>query len=183
MANQTQIGPILLTDTGERRAVEAETTDGVWSRGDARVYTARFPDGALVELGDVTFPTDRDVRMLSRGPVEALDRLLRGMRVGVQREDRDRLSVRLRIPAEGSRPGHITPHQTTLAELSDACGFDVKEALVSAGARAVDRRELALGDKGRPRNELCVVFDHDNTLVPAIAYVITPLIAFWERYC
>lgn len=104
------------------------------------------------------------------------------MRVGVYSESRGRLSLRLRIPAEG-QPGRVTPHQTNLVELSDVCGLDVKEVLVSAGASGVDRRELVLGDKGRTKNELCVVFDEAGALLPAVAYSISPLLAFWRQYC
>lgn len=70
MTDQTRVGPFILEETGERREGEWETTSNVWSRGEARIFTARLTPDVVVELGDITFVThERDVRMLSRGPM------------------------------------------------------------------------------------------------------------------
>ncbi len=179
---RAEIGPLTLLETGERRDFEGETTtkreraDGV-----ARVFDVTGPD-VDVEIADVTFVNgSRDVRMLDRRDVKPLDRLVHGLRLGVHRSHDGRWYVQLRIPALGSRT--VTPHQTNLDELNDTCGFDVRKALVGAGALAVNRRELAIGGTGRTKNELCAVFRGDDSLLPAVAYAITPLLTYWQLFC
>lgn len=176
------IGPLTLIDTGVRRPHEAETTKKrERSTGVARILDVVGP-GVDVEIADITFDNGkRDVRMLNRRAVIALDRLVHGLRVGVHRDRGDRWFVELRVPALGTRQTS-TQHRTDIGELNDLCAFDIKNTLVESGAVAVSRREQAIGDSGRRRNELCAVFDHEDSLIPAVAYAITPLFSYLQRF-
>jgi hypothetical protein len=179
---RVEIGPLTLLETGERRDFEGETTTkSERADGVARVFDVTGPD-VDVEIADVTFVNgSRDVRMLDRREVKPLDRLVHGLRLGVHRSHDERCYLQLRIPALGSRMV-VTQHQTNLDELNETCRFDVREALVGAGALAVNRRELAIGDTGRTKNELCVVFRGEDSPLPAIAYAITPLLTYWQLF-
>ena len=177
------IGPLTLVDTGDRRAYEGATLQkGVRSTGLARIFDVSG-SGLSVEIADITFDNGaRDVRMRSRRDVESLDRLMHGLRIGVQALPDSRWFVHLRFPAVGSQ-GTVTQHKTDLETLETRCRFDVKDALVRAGAAAVNRRELAFGDAGRRREELCAVFDSEYSIVPAAAYTLTPLLTYYTEFC
>ena len=177
-----EIGPLMVRETGERRVLEAETLrKRERSGGIARIVEVSGV-GIEAELADITFANgSRDVRMLSRRGCEPLDRLVHGLRIGVHAAA-NRWFVELRIPAAGERKT-VTGHQANLVELDRTCQVDTKAALMAAGATGVDRRELAVGDKGRRRNELCAVFEVEDGLVPVAAYAITPLLAYWYLFC
>jgi hypothetical protein len=179
---RVEIGPLTLLETGERRDVEGETTTkGVRADGVARVFDVTGPD-VDVEIADVTWVNrSRDVRMLNRREVKPLDRLVRGLRIGVHPSRDDRWYVELRIPALGPRMVP-TQHKTNLDELDERCGFDVRQLLVGAGAVAVNPRALAIGDAGPRRNELCAVFRGEDSSLPAVAYAITPLLTYWKLF-
>lgn len=177
------VGPLTLTQLGRPIAFEGETIiKGQRSTGLARIFEVRG-DNFDVEIADVAFDNgSRDVRMTSRRDHESLDRLVHGLRVGVHRTTNDRWFAQLRVPAVGSR-GTETFHQTDLESLTDVCRFDVKEPLVGAGAITVNRRELAIGDNRRARNELCATFDREDSLVPVVAYAVTPLFTYAAQFC
>ena len=76
----------------------------------------------------------------------------------------------------------MTRHQTNLEELNRVCGFDVREVLIKGGAVAVTRAEVTIGSTKQSKNQLCAVFESEGSSVPAVAYTITPLIAFWRQF-
>jgi hypothetical protein len=178
-----RVGPLTITETGERRPLEAETTKKHDRAGAiARIFDVTGPD-VDAEIADVRFVNNkRDVRMLSRRATEPLDRLVRGLRVGVHTYAERRWFVELRIPSTGSRKT-VTQHQTHVAELNRVCQLDVPALLVDLGATAVNRRELAIGDHSRRANELCAAFAEQDSIVPVVAYTITPLLAYWYLHC
>jgi hypothetical protein len=177
-----EIGPVRLVETGERRPFEGETTTkGQRKRGVARIFEVTGPD-LDVEIADVSFENGkRDIRMLDRRAVVPLDRLTHGLRVGVHAARGQRWWVLLRLPAVGAR-GTVTWHKTNLEELNRVCGFDVREALIKGGAVAVNRAELAIGSTKQSKDQLCAVFESEGSSFPAVAYTITPLIAFWRQF-
>lgn len=172
------IGPITIVDLERHVVVEEETIKRrERSTGLAHLHAVTGPDFE-VEIADMKFDNGtRDVRMFNRRDAASLDRLTHGFRIGVHQWDPQTWFMQLRVPAVGLR-GTETAHQTTVEDLNLLCRFDTRTALVEAGATAVNRRELALGDKGRARNELCTAFDSEYSPVPVVAYAITPLFTY-----
>lgn len=175
-------GPLTVVDVGRRVAVEEETIKRrERSTGLAHLYEVTGP-GFAVEIADMSFDNGtRDVRMYDRRDAPSLNRLMHGFRIGVHHWESEKWFVQLRIPAVGSR-GTETPHQTDLQDLNLLCRFDIRAAMLQAGATSVNRRELALGDTGRSRNELCATFDTEYSPVPAAAYAITPLLTYHRLF-
>lgn len=179
-----QVGELEIIDEGRWVPIEGQTAKRAASAGKAYCVEIRGP-GYRLDVADCLWQNaDRDVRVLSRlDSPEPFDRLVHGMRVSVERQRADTWAMRLRIPAIGTR-AWPTLHQTNLDELDEACGLDVRDVLVSAGALNVGTRREVLGDDGRTANELCVVFDDSggDSMVPLVAYGLTPITVFARRF-
>ena len=181
-----EVGPWTVTETGESRVCEWQPSSKGESTGDAkgvaRIFRVTGP-AIDIEIADTSFDSGhRDVRVADRGSTASLDDVVGRFRVGVHPAPGSRFYMRLRIPRIGAKP-RATQHDTDLTELNGACGFEVAQLLKSVGAIIVNRKELALEETGPTRNQLCVVFEPDNRLLPAVAYAITPVLTFWRQFC
>lgn len=177
-----RIGSLEIRKQPTAERLEGETAGGVATVGTANLYDVVGSSAAVV-IADVQWNDgSRDIRTVSRcQSPDGFDDIVDRLRIGVHWAGDGRCTMRLRFPRRRELHRLPTLVQTTTDQLNEACGFDIADALVGAGADGVGTRQDLLSDVDRTRNELCVVFDATAPHVPAVAYAITPLAVLWEQ--
>lgn len=191
----------LVARIGRRRRAD-ETTDTVYFHGlrirfaerkTARVYRLdnSGPVDAMTWLYQVTGKPGLmlDVRIAEDDEgerhvvtVDAFDspekftQLENRLRHGIYEED-GYYVMRLRYTKRPDE-GLPTQRQSTVEELSDDAGVDIRETLIEAGAIDVGRREdLGLVEPSRSRNEIAVLIPEDAVNEVALrAYLLTTVV-------
>lgn len=182
------IDGVELHRVGERLIGPGETAGTKrYFEARAQVYRAVLPEGGYI---DFAYARSEDageawIHGLETMHVPArLKRLEQGLRASEQQSpDQSGVYIRLRqarlTPERG--PDWSTAFKASLDELDTGAGCKVADVLISAGARAVDTQERAIGDTGRMRSEMCVVYDPDQPGdVPALAYFVTRVMPLYR---
>ena len=167
-------GGFELIDLGSWVAVEGQTANRNVSKGQA--YEFRLLAGRSIDmtLGEIHWDNgDWEVRALGceKAP-DSLRRLEHGLRMGVQRMSKGRAFAEIRV-ARCRDKDWSNMFQTTEFEMRQVVGLPLGSFLKKFGAIEVGRKEDVLGDTSTRRNDLCVVFGNDDSLVPVVTYFAT----------
>ena len=171
------LGEFHVEPAGERME-KGETTGRRRAVGRAVVYRFRGPGGVDLDVADVHWDNlERDVRVLNRqASPQKFDRLCHGLRMGIRwhglRNKRVAVSIELRqarlLENDWSRA-----FKTSLEELDQGAGLDVRAELKRLGAFEVGTRQIVHREDGPRRNFFCALFDEANSRMPIAAYVLT----------
>jgi len=172
------LSPFLL-DIGTRRPIAK-------SKAEATLSRLTSADTSMTFI-DVCWPTGERFVVglnLEAGPRE-LTEAMGALRLGVHPSPRhDRLSViTARAPARRQN-GSLTVRQVSIEDLNELFDVHVPKMLKQIPPFGFGTRQNVLGDTGPRRGDLCFVFDHARTDVPAIAWCLVraaPLAALSER--
>ena len=171
-------------DLGTWRPVDGQTAKRNNSAGQA--YEFRVTKGRKVELvlGEVLWDNrDWEVKVLETGQSpEGYQRLGHGLRLGVDRLSRGRAvcEVRVALLKDGA---WSNMYKTTLEEMRELLGSPLPSFLKRFGAIDVGTKADLLGETGNKRNELCVIFEDNNSYVPAVTFFVTrilPISKLWR---
>lgn len=123
------------------------------------------------------------------GQVETLDhgtsplpysRLGHGGRIGVTKFNRSQKYMELRITKVDQNLWSNFV-KTTEAELDNLYGSRVEPFLKEFGAIEFGTREELLGDISNRRNQICVLFEENNIVLPFVVYALTRPLAMLKR--
>jgi hypothetical protein len=124
---------------------------------------------------------EREIRGWSRhNSDERLEQVVNRLRMGIYNCERfERMSfVDLRVPApKALATSRATARRVSVSQLSELLGFDFAAGMDVFGDSVVGTREELLGDVGRRRNDLCVVFPSTSLAVPAVVWALLRPIA------
>lgn len=167
-------GGFELFDLGSWVPLEGQTSSRNVSKGQAYQFRLRAGKQIDMVLGEVHWDNrDWEVRALGGDKAtDAFRRLERGLRMGVQRMTKGRAFAEIRI-ARCRDNDWSNMFQTTEAEMRQIIGMPLASFLKKFGAIEVGRKEDVFGDTSNRRNELCVVFNDDDSLVPIVTYFVT----------
>lgn len=139
-------------------------------RGDGVAYVSRLqgPDDEI-EIADVTWSTGK------REVVGEIPDLAVSLRLEVSSSDlfHSMGIVDLRIARAARDKQRVRYVDVAASDLRTAFGFDIERVLDRFGEATVGPRSELLGDDGRSRDRLCVIFPLDNRVVPALLWTLT----------
>lgn len=167
-------GGFELLDLGSWVPLVGQTSSRNVSKGQAYQFRLRAGNKIDMILGEVNWDNrDWEVRALGGDKAtDAFRRLERGLRMGVQRLTKGKAFAEIRV-ARCRDNDWSNMFQTTEAEMKGIIGAPLGSFLKKFGAIEVGRREDVLGDTSNRRNDLAVVFNDDDSLVPIITYFVT----------
>lgn len=169
-----KIGELELSIGNSAVNVEGESLSGERQVGSSIGAEARIRDGALLEIGYTTWANgERDVRVFSRlsGP-EMYDRLIKGVRLGVQSRSPGTLMSEMRI-LTAHKERQPTMVKAQQSDFDFVLGEPVDKFLQSHGVIGFGTREQVIGDNSNRRNYLAATFAMDNEPAPFVIYVVT----------
>lgn len=178
-----ELGGFKVYDMGSWRQVEGQTAKRNNSKGEA--YEFRVTKGRTVDLvvGEVLWENrDREVKVLETGKSpEGFQRLGHGLRLGVDRLTKGQAmcEVRVALLKEGAWSNMF---QTNLVEMRELIGSPLPTFLKKFGATHVGTKADLLGETGTKRNELCVIFDDDDSYVPAVTFFLTRILPISKNW-
>jgi hypothetical protein len=167
-------GGFQLFDLGIWTPIEGQTASRNISKGQA--YNFRLVAGKKIDMliGEIHWSNgDWEVRVLEaeRAP-DSLRRLEHGLRMGLQRQTRNRAVAEIRV-ARCKDGNWSNMFKTSRSEMKVIIGKDIGSFLSQFGNAQVETRESILGDVSNRRGDLCVLFDDDNSLIPVVVYFAT----------
>jgi hypothetical protein len=166
-----ELGPLRIVRRPDSYTWEGTPAAG----GDPQVGTAAVAGvtgggGVAVDVGVITWAGSREVAAIDcHGSPPRIQRLARGARIGIHRASDTEESMELRISRLTSADWS-SEFQTTLHELEIVTRLDVAARLRELGATALGTRADLLGESGRRRNEVAVLFARGDSVVPIAAY-------------
>jgi hypothetical protein len=167
-----ELGPLRIVWRPESYPWEGNPAAG----GDSQVGTAAVAGvtgggGVAVDVAVITWAAgSREVAAIDcHGSPPRIQRLARGGRMGIHVASDTQEWMELRISRLTSADWS-SEFQTTLPELKMVTRLAVGERLSELGATALGTRADVLGESGRRRNELAVVFPRADFAVPVAAY-------------
>jgi hypothetical protein len=183
---QIQFGPLLILDTGDISAIPSgQTSRKTTSSGTQHTYVISGLPGLALNVAYVSWTNgDREVRGLPGStPSRLFSRLARGNRVSILRFG-DHEWMELRVSHITSRQPTVvwsSPRKANEIELNEACGFDVRTALVRIGALELGTRESLIGTMHRRRTDLCVLFPRNSILIPLAAFAAVRVLPIYRE--
>ena len=169
-------GPTEIRETSETfRIPDGETSKRRKSSGTAGVFLVTGPPNLKARVAYIDWENgDREVRGVPKSsPAIVLSRLAKGTRISISphRDDFEWMELRLsRVTQRHPKVAWSIPKQASVDEVNEACAFDVGRTLIALGAVAIGTREEAIQTTNRRRNELCVVFNKGDRMVPVAAF-------------
>ena len=175
------LGPLLLRIASEEETFPHESTPA--AHPDAGVLQG-VAVGALItgpginiDLALVHWPGDaREVKTIDTHAAPSPLNYTSG-RTTLFRSDVDRKAVSLMyleaVAPQKANPSRMSAQQVTTEQLDWILGASVEGLLREHGAIAFGTGEELRGDESKIRNRLQVAFEHDNIVVPLIAFAIT----------
>lgn len=171
---------IVRVGTGEE-AIRGESIAGMVQ--DGSVYLSQLVGPAIsMTMADIVWRNgEREIRGWSRhNSDERLEQVVNRLRMGIYKSDRfERMSVAdLRVPApKALATSRATARRVSASQLSEILGFDFTAGMDLFGESVVGTREGLLGDDGRRRMDLCIVFPSTSLEVPAVVWALLRPIA------
>ncbi|MED5599087.1 MAG: protein kinase [Actinomycetota bacterium] len=165
---------------GIEERVESQTPGG---EADQRVEvtSAVLRSGADVRLDIEYCEAENGERWVhavdAHSSPACVHRLVHGLRPGIHRiPGRDDVRfMELRQARIVDDPEWPRLRKVPMGDLDNGAATGVEAMLLELGAGVVNTREVAWGDEGRRRSDLCVVFDAENVIVAMAAYALTRL--------
>jgi len=158
----------------------------------AHHYQAVFPGGAYLDFAFLLAEDEEgpDRWMAGLHEVEThprIKRLVQGLRPGTTLVSSDPLRVALRLRAAVLKPDKgpdwSTAVRVSALQLDDLAGFDVAEAVVSAGGNGYGTHEAVIADDSRNRADLCALLDpstEEGRDAAAIGYFASRVMALFR---
>jgi len=184
----TRLGPKVALEVlpGLEERVEAQTPGG---EADQRVMVTRavLRSGSEVQLDIEYCEAENGERWVhavnAHSSPACIHRLVHGLRPGIHRiPGRDAVRfMELRQARIVDDPEWPRLRKVPIGDLDDGAATGVEAMLIELGAEVVNTREVAWGDEGRRRTDLCVVFDAENVIVAMVAYALTRLAPLVEE--
>jgi hypothetical protein len=149
-----------------------------------REFALADDDGFLLLLHDVLLENgERNITVGQNFTNEArMDRLMRGLRLGVQQNASGLCYARLwqaRVNDDGTWSNR---RAASLQELNDGARMNVAEKLRDLGASRVGSKGELMDDKTKSRDHLYVSFPAENTQVALAAYCLTTVLPLLNDY-
>jgi hypothetical protein len=166
-----ELGPLRIVRRPESYPWEGTPAAG----GDSQVGTAAVAGvtgggGVAVDVAVITWTGSREVAAIDcHGSPPRIQRLAHGGRMGIHLASDKEEWMELRISRLTSAEWS-SEFQTTLRDLEIVTRLDVGVRLGELGATALGTRADVLGESGRRRHELAVVFPRADFAVPVAAY-------------
>ena len=172
-----ELGPLHIVPRPDPYSWKGNPAAGGESQiGTATVAGVTGGGGIAVDVAVIAWPASREVAAIDcHASPPRIQRLAHGGRIGIHRASDDEDWMELRISRLTSTDWS-SEFQTTVAELEAVTRLDVDARLRELGATALGTRDTVLGETGRRRRELAVVFPPKEVVVPVAAYCIVRIL-------
>lgn len=177
-----EIGPLVICGPGEPIEAEVPSFGGI--PVPATINPWQVTGANSLEFTIHVILVDDDLEGGEYGQVycdsrnnspQAWDDVVNRLRVGIRKLDDGLLTMDLRAAtrASGARAAR---HVSTLQELDELAGIDVKSTLKALGAEAYGTREEIYGESNKCRKWPAATFSADDLVTPAAAWMISTLL-------
>ncbi|MBS1632385.1 MAG: hypothetical protein JST10_07415 [Bacteroidetes bacterium] len=159
-----------------KQLINGETSSGKDSKGEAQVFEVAH----LQNLFKATIRYnnwlngERDIVCLDGSNDPRLNTVIGRMRLSVYDFDEgsDWISLKTAV-LKNQQPPHATLHQCSYDYYRDFLRIDLEKEIGYFGRFQLGTKEELLNEDGRNRNDLCVLFEKNNTLLPVAAFTLS----------
>jgi len=183
-----QARDLILSKDEDIRGFEGQSVSGVECTANGISYSLLTNYGWKMQLAYLTWESEeREVRAVNCDSIEhRMHDICNRVRMSVYEhaEDHDKAWIELsqaRMTRGGGSDRATRKRATAIQLLEGAGGIQANRELRSLGADFGTRGQI-LGDPGLRRGYLCTSFATNNSVVPAVAFVLTRVLPVWNRY-
>ncbi len=162
------------------QAINGETVSGIDAAGHGQLYDVSSKEtifSASIRY-DIWNNGEREVVCLEASGDPRLNTTIGRLRIGIYslNDSWDWATLNTAV-LRTVQPPHATGKKLLAEVYADHLGFDLGSALNRYGNCKVGTKEVLLNTTGRSRNELCMVFEKNNQVIPVAAFALTRIVA------
>ena len=183
---------VKITNTSQIEMTSGRTTSGEEESGENRIFEFLDDSGHYVKIAYTVWDNEeRDIRPIEAEGSRPLERLNAGrlrlalysIRNGSYRSVDNLFCVlrQARVKEESENQWSNLFNATPI-ELDEGAGLEVQKVLEKAGAIDIGTRKKILNERGRTRNQWCIVFEQKNELLPVVAFALTRILPLINEY-
>lgn len=170
---RVDLGPYSLTVGTAKRRIKGRPDGGTTANGTA--YLSRLEGADFgVTVADVQWDSgEREVFGYDQSATKPLSLLHERARIAVVPSGRFRNMATLNLSVVRRRGTGVSAAPATPDSLADLLGFDLGAALDTLAEGIVGTRARLLKDAGPNSEQMCVVFDETDRVLPAVVWALT----------